>query len=40
MFYRIDNEMMFKFNVITNSSTNEFNIIVGRLIGIEEQSTL
>lgn len=40
MFYRIDNEMMFKFNVITNSSTNEFNIIVGRLIGTEEQSTL
>lgn len=40
MFYRIDNEMMFKFNVITNSSTNEFNIIIGRLIGIEEQSTL
>lgn len=39
-FYRIDNEMMFKFNVITNSSTNEFNIIVGRLIGTEEQSTL
>ena len=40
MFYRIDNEMMFKFNVITNSSTNEFNIIVGRLIGLENQSTL
>ena len=40
MFYRIDNEMLFKFNVITNSSTNEFNIIVGRLIGTEEQSTL
>lgn len=40
MFYKIDNEMMFKFNVITNSSTNEFNIIVGRLIGTEEQSTL
>lgn len=39
-FYRIDNEMMFKFNIITNSSTNEFNIIVGRLIGTEEQSTL
>lgn len=39
-FYRIDNEMMFKFNVITNSSTNEFNIIVGRLIGTKEQSTL
>lgn len=40
MFYRIDNEMMFKFNVITNSSTNEFNIIVGRLIGLDRQSTL
>lgn len=40
MFYKVDNEMLFKFNVITNSSTNEFNIIVGRLIGIEEQSTL
>ena len=40
MFYRIDNEMMFKFNVITNSSTNEFNIIVGRLIETENQSTL
>lgn len=40
MFYRIDNEMMFKFNVITNSSTNEFNIIIGRLIGLEEQNTL
>jgi len=39
-FYRIDNEMMFKFNIITNSSTNEFNIIVGRLIGTEEQNTL
>lgn len=40
MFYKVDNEMMFKFNVITNSSTNEFNIIVGRLIELEEQSTL
>lgn len=40
MFYRIDNEMMFKFNVITNSSTNEFNIIIGRLIGLDRQSTL
>ena len=40
MFYKVDNEMLFKFNVITNSSTNEFNIIVGRLIGTEEQSTL
>ena len=40
MFYRIDNEMMFKFNVITNSSTNEFNIIIGRLIGLDTQSTL
>lgn len=40
MFYKVDNEMMFKFNVITNNSTNEFNIIVGRLIGLEEQSTL
>ena len=40
MFYKVDNEMLFKFNVITNSSTNEFNIIVGRLIGLEEQSTL
>lgn len=40
IFYRIDNEVMFKFNVITNNSTNEFNIIVGRLIGLEEQSTL
>lgn len=39
-FCRIDNEMMFKFNIITNSSTNEFNIIVGRLIGAEEQNTL
>lgn len=39
-FYRIDNEMMFKFNIITNSSTNEFNIIVGRLIGLDTQSTL
>lgn len=40
MFYRIDNEMMFKFDVITNSSTNEFNIIIGRLIGLDTQSTL
>ena len=40
MFYRIDNEMMFKFNVITNSSTNEFNIIIGRLIGLDTQCTL
>lgn len=40
MFYKVDNEMLFKFNVITNSSTNEFNIIIGRLIGTEEQSTL
>ena len=40
MFYKVDNEMLFKFNVITNNTTNEFNIIVGRLIGTEEQSTL
>lgn len=40
MFYRTGNEMMFKFNIITNNSTNEFNIIIGRLIGTEEQSTL
>jgi hypothetical protein len=39
-FYKIDNEMLFKFNIITNSSTNEFNIIVGRLIGINNQRTL
>ena len=39
-FYRINNEMLFKFNIITNSSTNEFNIIVGRLIELDTQSTL
>lgn len=40
MFYKVDNEMLFKFNIITNSSTNEFNIIVGRLIELDTQSTL
>lgn len=40
MFYRIDNEMMFKINIITNNSTNEFNIIVGRLLETYEQTTL
>lgn len=40
MLYKVDNEMLFKFNIITNNSTNEFNIIIGRLIELDTQSTL
>lgn len=37
-FYRVDNEMLFKLNIITNATTLEFNIIIGRLININIQT--
>ena len=39
-FYRIDNEMLFRLNVIIDAGTLDFNIIIGRLKNSDVQSTI